>query len=135
MDDDDRLADAVRRLADICLALPETREQDAWVGVRWRVRAKTFAHVCVVRGGRPEGYARAAATEGPAVVLVFRADPVEADALGHLGPPYFRPDWWATAAGLVLDDDTDWVEVGELLTESYCVQAPRKLAALVPRPA
>ena len=36
--------------------------------------------------------------------------------------------------GLVLDDDTDWDELAELLTDSYCVQAPRELAARVPRP-
>jgi hypothetical protein len=28
----------------------------------------------------------------------------------------------------VLDDETDWVEVAELVTDSYCVQAPRRLA-------
>ena len=29
---------------------------------------------------------------------------------------------------------TDWAEVAELLTESYCVLAPKKLVALVDRP-
>lgn len=131
---DERLAAAVQRLAAICLALPESYEEDAWVGVRWRVRKKTFAHVCVLREGRPEGYARAAGTDGPALVLFFRAEPAEAATLGHLGPPYFQPDWWPTAAGLLLDDDTDWDEVTELLTDSYCRQAPRRLAAQVDRP-
>ncbi|MCD4533171.1 MmcQ/YjbR family DNA-binding protein [Nocardioides sp. cx-169] len=133
-EDDELLAGVVRRLAAICLALPETREEDAWVGVRWRVRQRTFAHVCQVRDGRPEGYARAAGTRGPALVVVFRAEAAEAAALGHLGPPYFRPEWWPTAAGLLLDDDTDWQEVAELLTDSYRVQAPRRLAALVDGP-
>lgn len=36
--------------------------------------------------------------------------------------------------GLRLDADTDWTEVAELLTESYCVLAPKKLVALVDRP-
>jgi hypothetical protein len=35
--------------------------------------------------------------------------------------------------GMVLDDNVDWEEVGELLTESYCILAPKKLAALVHR--
>lgn len=35
----------------------------------------------------------------------------------------------------MLDGDTDWDEVGELVTESYCVLAPKKLVALVDRPA
>ena len=38
------------------------------------------------------------------------------------------------AVGMVLDADTDWDEVGELMIESYCVLAPKKLIALVDRP-
>jgi hypothetical protein len=34
----------------------------------------------------------------------------------------------------VLDASTDWDEVGELLTESYCLLAPKKLAASVRGP-
>ena len=36
---------------------------------------------------------------------------------------------------MLLDDDTDWIELAELLTDSYCIQAPMKLAAQVERPA
>ena len=36
--------------------------------------------------------------------------------------------------GIVLDDETDWSELAELLTDSYCVQAPARLARLVHRP-
>jgi hypothetical protein len=32
---------------------------------------------------------------------------------------------------VVLDGTTDWVEIGELLTESYRVVAPDKLLALL----
>jgi hypothetical protein len=35
---------------------------------------------------------------------------------------------------MLLDDDTDWAELGELLTDSYCIQAPQRLAELVDRP-
>jgi hypothetical protein len=31
-------------------------------------------------------------------------------------------------------DDPDWSEVTELVTESFCLMAPKKLAALVDRP-
>jgi hypothetical protein len=34
---------------------------------------------------------------------------------------------------MVLDDDTDWDEVDEVVTESYCVLAPKELAAAVAR--
>ena len=32
---------------------------------------------------------------------------------------------------MTLDADTDWTEVTELLAESYCVLAPKRLAARV----
>jgi hypothetical protein len=35
---------------------------------------------------------------------------------------------------MVLDPDVDWTEVGELLVESYCVLAPKKLVAQLERP-
>jgi hypothetical protein len=35
---------------------------------------------------------------------------------------------------MVLDAAVDWDEVAELLTESYCVLAPKKLGELVDRP-
>lgn len=35
---------------------------------------------------------------------------------------------------LLLSDETDWTEVAELVTESYCFLAPKKLLALVHRP-
>ena len=35
--------------------------------------------------------------------------------------------WSVTIIGLVLDDDTDWDEVAELVTESYRLCAPQKL--------
>lgn len=53
-----------------------------------------------------------------------------------LGLPdaYEEPAWVRDVAGMVLDDRVDWEEVAELLTESYCVLAPKKLVALVDRP-
>jgi hypothetical protein len=35
---------------------------------------------------------------------------------------------------MVLGDHTDWDEVAELMAESYCLMAPKKLARLVERP-
>ena len=55
-------------------------------------------------------------------------------AFQHLGPPYFKTGWGVNVVGIVLDDDTEWTELAELLTDSYCLQAPARLARLVPRP-
>jgi bifunctional DNA-binding transcriptional regulator/antitoxin component of YhaV-PrlF toxin-antitoxin module len=126
-----RFAEIVARVGAICLALPETQEEDAWVGVRWRIRSKTFAHVVPIEGGKPGAYAAAAGTEGPAIVLTFRSDGDELEVLGASGPPFFKPVWFRDIVGLTVTDDVDWAEVTELITESYCLLAPKKLAALV----
>lgn len=79
-------------------------------------------------------YARAAATNEPACVLTFRSPGDEIDGLVSSGHPFFKPGWGADVVAMVLDADVDWIEVGELLTESYCVLAPKRLAALVEHP-
>ena len=73
--------------------------------------------------------------DGPATVLMFRSSGAELGVLHSAGHPFFRPGWGSNTVGMVLDDDTDWDEVAELVIESYCVQAPKKLVALVERPA
>ncbi|OYO22010.1 hypothetical protein CGZ93_08790 [Enemella dayhoffiae] len=52
----------------------------------------------------------------------------------HLGEPYYRAGWGSNVVGMILGDGTDWTEVAELLTDSYCLQAPHHLAAQVHRP-
>jgi hypothetical protein len=111
------------------MTLPEVHEEAAWVGTRWRVRTSTFAHVLTIDAGWPPAYAKAAATDGPIVVLMFRSRGQELEALRHAGPPYFAPPWRADEVGMEVGLDVDWVEVGELLTESYRAQAPKPLAA------
>lgn len=58
----------------------------------------------------------------------------ELESLRSAGPPFLLLGWGRDAIGLVIDDDTDWDEVRELVTESYCLMAPKKLVALVDRP-
>ena len=127
--DDRRLLDdvpepVVARVRAICAALPDAYEEKAWVGVRWRVRGKTFAHVLGIE-------LRGCAAE---VVLVFRAEGEELEMLRHAGPPFRLLGWGRDALGLTIDDGTDWDEIRELVTESFCVMAPRKLVARVDRP-
>lgn len=110
----------IQRLDAVLGALPECREEDAWVGVRWRVGQATVAHVF---GGEDQIFR-----------VVFRAEAEEVMAFEHLGPPFFKAGWGADAVGVVLDEDTDWEELSELLTDSYCVQAPAHLVEQVARP-
>lgn len=126
--------EVLAELRSTCLGLPEAHEEQAWVGIRWRIRTRTFAHVLVVDDGWPPAYARAARTQGPATVLTFRSAGPELDALRGSGPPFFAPIWRADEVGMVLDAGVDWAEVTELLTESYCTLAPTSLRDRVERP-
>ena len=129
--DDDLSPEVLDRVRSICDALPETHEQVAWVGARWRIRNHTFAHLLVVADRKPQAHARAIGVDGPVTVLSFRAPASEVHADAPMGHPYFYGGWGRDVVGIVLDDDTDWSEVEELLTDSYRVMAPRTLAARI----
>jgi hypothetical protein len=121
---DDVPDDVESRLREICLALPDAYEERAWVGTRWMVRKRNFAHVLGVVPDAGE----------PLVILSFRSAGEELEILKLAGPPYLSLGWGRDAMGLIIDGSTDWDEVRELVTESYCVLAPKRLVALVDRP-
>lgn len=110
----------VRRLDAILGAFPSCVIESAWVGTRWRVGSVTIAHVF----GGEDGLFR----------ITFRAEPDEVMAMQHMGDPYFRAGWGANVVGLLIDEATDWEELTELLTDSYCLQAPAHLVASIRRP-
>jgi hypothetical protein len=121
----------VAKLRSICLALPEAYEESAWVGTRWRIRKRTFAHVLMIDAGWPPAYARAASDDGPISVITFRSRGVELEVLRSMGRPFFAPVWRGDEVGMVLDGTSDWHELAELVTESYRIRAPKKLGDLV----
>lgn len=130
----DGAGDVVDRLGAICLALPEAHQEEAWVGIRWRIRQHTFAHVVTIDNGWPPAYAKAAGSAGPLTVLTFQSSGDELEALSNVGHPYFRPPWRPGIVGRVVTDPVDWTEISELVTESYCLLAPARLVARVVRP-
>lgn len=113
-------ANVMRRLNTILNRLPECHGEDAWTGVRWKVRSATVAHVF---GGDDQLFR-----------LTFRTEHGEVPAFENMGHPYFRCGHGDNHVGIMLDTHTDWQEVRELLTESYCLQAPNELADRVDRP-
>jgi predicted DNA-binding protein (MmcQ/YjbR family) len=121
------------RLRAVCLALPEAYQEQAWVGTRWRVRKRTFAHVLTVEPGWAPVHQQAFGVDGTACVVTFRAPGEEFGALVASGFPFYRVGWGHDVVGMVLGDQVDWDEVAELMADSYCVLAPKKLAALVQR--
>lgn len=112
------------RVRQRCLTLPEAWEEQAWVGRRFLVRKRNFAHV----------FAMCDAAGAMTTLLAVRSPEEERDALVASGHPFFLLGWGRDAVGMVLDDRTDWDEVREMVTESFCVLAPKKLVALVERP-
>jgi predicted DNA-binding protein (MmcQ/YjbR family) len=119
--------DVVARLASVALELPEAYEEDAWTGVRWRVRQRTFAHVAALP--HDDAASRLSVTDGRTVTVVsLRSAGEERAALEAIGPPrFFFPGWAEDAVTMVVDDDTDWEELAELVTESYRLLAPQRL--------
>ena len=109
----------------VALPLPGAYEEDAWTGVRWRVRQRTFAHVVALH--HADAVERLGITDGRTVTVVtLRSAGEERAALAAIGPP-FLASWADDVVAVVLDDDTDWTELGELVAESYRLLAPSRL--------
>jgi predicted DNA-binding protein (MmcQ/YjbR family) len=107
---------ALERMREIALALPEATEEVTWgTDVNFRVRKKIFAFP---RHG-----------DG----LTFKADPEEREAL--LADDRFTPARYLARGGWLTMDLTkgtvDWDEITELITTSYCLIAPKTLARQV----
>jgi hypothetical protein len=110
----------------VCLALPDAYEEEAWAGTRWMVRRRTFAHLVEIVDGYPAAFSAAAGTRGPATLVTLRPDPAELAAV-LAGPASFGPLWNRGDVGIRLDLHPDWDEVAELLLDSYRQRAPKAL--------
>ena len=111
-----RATDRIRR---ICLALPEAYEEETWGAATYRVRKKIFV--------------MAADHEGRKTVTM-KATRDEQQALLALGEPYFFPAYVGPKGWIGVDlasTVVSWAEVADLVRESYCLVAPKKLAAQV----
>ena len=122
------------RVRAICLALPEAFEEPAWTGVRWKVRSRTFAHVFTTDAASSSVLRGAFDLDGEATSVTFRVPADELVALREHGYPFLHAGWGRDVMKMHLDDSTDWAEVAELLSESFCLLAPRKLVARIDRP-
>lgn len=123
----DTAAQRLAKLTDICLALPAA--ESATYGqqhCRFTVGKKKFAYYLNDHHGDGR------------IGLCCKAGPGEQEALIGSDPEKFYSPAYLGANGWVgvrLDLDTvDWVEIGELITESYRLLAPKRLVAqLEPR--
>lgn len=122
------------RLRPICGALPEAYEEMAWIGVRWRIRTRTIAHAYVPDPERFPVYARHVIDGEAPTVMTFRVPVDDLLGLTARGFPFFRAPWGSNVAAAILGDHTDWTEIAELITDSYCEMAPKFLASRVAPP-
>ncbi len=113
--------DQIARARRICMALPEAWEQEAWGEPTWRVRKRMFAMFADDHHGDGRVALWCNAPLGVQQMLV-RAEPEKCFV-----PPYVGVNGWI---GVVLDRVDD-AELRELVVQSYCMVAPRKLQALV----
>src|SRR3954452_516513 len=112
----------IEYLREICLALPEATEKEAWGDPTFRVKDKIFA--MEKRGdGRVSVWFKA--PEGSQSVLIG------ADPETFFRPPYVGHKGWV---GMRLDAKPDWKEVEALLRRSYRMTAPKKLAGMAEKP-
>jgi len=121
-------ADVVKIVHRLCLALPEVTERVDFSRVLTRSTAWSFEirrrSFCLLVASED--------TDGkPETILVLRAAPDERDALLTVGYPYYTARAGEDRIVVVIDDDTDWFEMAELLTDSYRMLAPKKLIALL----
>ncbi len=116
----------LRRLSEICLALPEGTREDMGDHAAFAVRKKKFAYYLHDHHG--DGIVavcfKVSSGEGPFLI--------DSAPDRFYSPAYIGPRGWV---GLRLDlGDVDWEEVTDHVTESYRLTAPKRLAALVAEP-
>jgi predicted DNA-binding protein (MmcQ/YjbR family) len=107
------LIDALRH---VCLALPDTTEQEAWAEPTFRVGGRMFAMCHSDRAGEPQLSVRVAAALGAQEALV------ESDPRRFYRPPYVGSKGWV---GIVLDADIDWKMVASLVKTAHGLIASR----------
>jgi len=120
--------DIVEGVRALCLALPEVTVRVDYSLIRTRSTAQSYdirrrSFCLLVAVEKPTGSA--------VPLLVLRADPDEREALLSIGHPFFAPRAGRDRIGVLLTGDTDWDAIRELVTESYRVLAPKRLAALL----
>jgi predicted DNA-binding protein (MmcQ/YjbR family) len=114
---------AIRRLREICLALPEAFEKEAWGECTFRV---TGGSMFAMTDSHHHGsdHVGVWVKASPTVQEIL----VHADAKRFFVPPYVGTKGWI---GVRLDYKVDWNELAEILRDGYLLSAPKRLQARV----
>ena len=111
--------DVIMRIREICLSLPEVTEKPfgGHSAPSFRVRDKLFVM-----------------TSEDGLSVTFKAGAGVQEALVAEKPEHFFVPKYVGGKGWVgahLDVDHDWGEMAELIEDSYCLIAPKRLVALL----
>lgn len=119
-----RSASHVARIRAISLALPEAEERPfgGHTAPAFRVRDKFF--VMLNEDGSEMNVKAPKGVQG----ILVASDPDR-----FYVPRYVGPKGWV-GVRLNAGDEPDWDELAEMITESYCLIAPKRLAAQVAVP-
>lgn len=111
-------------IREVCLALPETTENAEGWSRNFEIRRRSFC--LFLTPNSPYG--------NNVPLLVLRSTDDDRDMYLAVGHPFFEIPRNNKRVGLMLSNTTDWEEVRELVTDSYCMIAPKKLIALLDLP-
>jgi predicted DNA-binding protein (MmcQ/YjbR family) len=116
---------AIVRVRRICLALPEAEERPfgGHTAPTFRVRDKIFVMTS------EDGTSMTMKAPKGAQPILVASEPER-----FFVPKYVGPKGWI-GVHLNLTEAPDWDEMAEMIAESYCLTAPKRLAALVIPPA
>jgi hypothetical protein len=118
------VSSSIDKLRELCLALPEAHEVEAWGEPTFRVKNKIFAMYADGSthhgNGRSSVWIKAAPGEQE---LLMKAAPDR-----FFSPPYVGKSGWV---GVWLDKRPKWKEVRLLLRDAYRLTAPKKMLALL----
>ena len=116
---------AIVRVRRICLALPEAEERPfgGHTAPTFRVRDKIFVMTS------EDGTSMTMKAPKGAQPILVASEPER-----FFVPKYVGPKGWI-GVHLNLTKAPDWDEMAEMIAESYCLTAPKRLAALVIPPA
>jgi predicted DNA-binding protein (MmcQ/YjbR family) len=115
--------EVLRLVRRACSSLPEATEEEARGRIVFKVRQRVFVNLLAVEDAAGQRVS----------IVSLKVEASEHPSLVASGHPFFRLGSSSAAGwiGVIVDQHSDWSELKELLTDSYCLVAPKRLATLV----
>ncbi len=115
---------AIKRLREVCLALPEAFEKEAWGECTFRVTGGSM-FAMTDNNHHDSGHVAVWVKAPPMVQEIL----VNSDSKRFFVPPYMGPKGWV---GVRLDYKVNWEEVAAILKDGYMMSAPKRLSGRAP---